>query len=127
MPAIGGSAETLAVNGREFPYTADADINRKNGGYENEVGANGNGTGRILKTRVNPMLSGNVVECDESRDDHQFLQDISDGNGFVVIAITYAGGEVYEGTAIITGELQHSSQNATLSFDMTGQGKFTKQ
>ncbi len=127
MAAIGGSVESVTISGRELPVTADADINRKLGGYENDVQANGDGSARIIKTRVNPMLSGIVTECDDDRGDHEFLQAIADGNEFVPTAITYADGSVYQGTAIISGELQHSNQSGTAGFDMMGQGVFTRQ
>lgn len=127
MAAVGGSVESITVAGREFPMTGDAVINRKNGGYENDVDPNGDGSGRILKTRTMPMLGGIVTECDESRDDHQYMQDIANSNNYAIVAITYADGTVYEGSAIVTGELQHNSDKATLSYDMKGQGVFDKQ
>lgn len=127
MAAIGGSIESITIRGREFPVTADADVNRKLGGYENAVEANGDGSARIIKTRVTPMLSGLVVECDDARGDQEFLQDVADGNEFEPTAIAYADGSVYQGSATIMGELQHSNQSGTASFDMAGQGVFTRQ
>lgn len=127
MAAVGGSIESITIRGREFPMTADASVNRKLGGSENEVSPNGNDTARILKARVSPMLSGCVVECDDTRGDHEFLQDVADGNDFVPIAISYADATVYQGQAIISGELVQDNQTATAAFDMSGQGKFTKQ
>jgi len=127
MPAVGGSVKTITINGREMPATADADFTIKIGGYENEVSPNGNRTSRIIKTAVAPSGGGLVVECDNNLGDHEFLQSVADGNGFVPFGITYAGGEVYQGEMIITGELSYSTQNATCSFDVMGQGVFTKQ
>ncbi len=127
MSAVGGSVESITIGGREFPVTGDADINRKLGGFESEVQPNGNGTGRKIKTRIVPALSGIVIECDDNRNDHEFLQDVADSNGFVSTAITYASGITYQGSATITGELQYSNQGATCAFDMMGEGKFTKQ
>lgn len=127
MAAIGGSVESINVAGREFAVTADADTNRKLGGTENEIQMNGNGTGRIIKTPVASGLTGMVVQCDDTRGDHEFLEEVKNGNDFVPTAVTYASGETYQGTAIITGELQFSSQSSTCAFDMQGAGTFTKQ
>jgi hypothetical protein len=127
MAAIGGSVESITIAGREFAVTADADTNRKLGGFENEIGMNGNGTGRILKTPVASGLTGMVVQCDDTRGDHEYLEGIKNGNDFVPVAVTYASSETYQGTAIITGELQYSSQASTCAFDMQGAGTFTKQ
>lgn len=127
MSATGGSVEAISIGGREFPVTADADVNRKLGGFESEVQPNGNGTGRIILTRVAAALTGLVVECDDDRGDHEYLQSIADGKEFVATAITYASGKTYQGSATIVGELQQSSQSATAAFDMMGEGKFTPQ
>ena len=43
MPAVGGSIESVTLNGRPFPVAADAEAQRKLGGWENEVQANGDG------------------------------------------------------------------------------------
>jgi len=52
MAAVGGSLESITLNGREFPVAADVEAQRKLGGWENEVLANGDGSGRLIKTRV---------------------------------------------------------------------------
>jgi hypothetical protein len=127
MAAVGGSVESISIAGREFAVAADADINRKIGGTENEVQANGNQTARIIKTAVPSAFTGIVVEIDDARGDHEYLQNKADLDLFFPVAVTYASGAVYQGNAMISGELQYSSQNATASFDLMGDGKFTKQ
>ncbi len=127
MPAVGGSIESVNLKGREFPVAADAEAQRKLGGFENEVQANGDGTARLIKTRVPLSLDGLTVEIDDSRGDHEFLQDLSNENDFWPIAITYASGVTYQGTAQITGETQASSQNATAAVSFMGPGVLSKQ
>jgi len=127
MAAIGGSIESISLRGRLFPVAADAESQRKLGGFENEVQANGNGTARIIKTRVPLSLDGLTVDVDDARGDHEFLQDLSDATDYFPISITYASGVTYGGTAIITGELQTSSQSATAALSLMGPGVLTKQ
>lgn len=127
MAAIGGSIESLTLDGRVFAVAADAEAQRKLGGFENEVQANGNGTARIIKTRVPLSLDGMTVEIDDDRGDHEFLQALADRSDFFPIAITYASGATYQGTAQVTGEMQTSSQNATASVSLMGPGVLTKQ
>ena len=127
MPAIGGSVETVNINGRDFTPATDADVQMKLGGFEVETQANGNGTGRKIKTRVPWALTGLTVECDEQNEDLEFLQAVADSNSFVAIAITYASGEVYQGTGTVSGELQRSSMSATTALEITGTGTLTKQ
>jgi hypothetical protein len=127
MTAVGGSVIAVNVGGREFPATADADITRKLGGFENEVQSNGDSSARIVKTRVPSGITGVVVECDDTRSDQEYLQSIADANDFTVFGYTLASGVTYQGRAIIVGELASSSQNATCSFDVMGSGIFTQQ
>ena len=127
MAATGGSIESVTIAGREFPATADADVTRKLGGFENELLPNGNGTSRRIKMRVLPAFTGIVVECDDARADQEFLQDIADAEALVPIAVTYPSGTVYQGNGTIVGELGSSNQSATASFDIMGEGTFTQQ
>lgn len=127
MAAVGGSLESLTIDGREFPVTADVEAQRKLGGWENEMLANGDGTARQKKTRVPWSLEGVVVEVDDSRGDHEFLQERADGFSLFPCALTYASGITYQGEGQIVGDLQASSQEASAAVSLMGSGKLTKQ
>jgi len=127
MAAVGGSIESISLSGREFTVATDAESNRKLGGFENEVQANGDGSARLIKTRVPLSIDGLTLETDDNRGDQEFLQSLSDETDFFAIAITYASGAVYQGRAMIVGEIQASSQNATTPISLMGPGELTKQ
>jgi hypothetical protein len=127
MAAVGGSIESITLEGRTFSVAADAEIQRKLGGWENEVQANGDGTARIIKTRVPLAIDGLVVAVDDDRGDHEFLQGLANRFDYFPIAITYASGLTYQATAMITGETQASNQNATAAITLMGPGVLTKQ
>ena len=127
MTAIGGSIESVTLEGRTFPVPADVEVTRKLGGFENEVQANGDGSARMVKTRVTHSVDGLTVEVDDDRGDQEFLQELADRNDFFVLAITYASGVVYQGLAQIVGEFTSSSQNATAAISLMGPGILTKQ
>lgn len=127
MAAVGGSIESISLNGRNFPVAADAEVQRKLGGFENEVQANGDGSARIIKTRVPLSLDGLTLEVDDDRGDHEFVQELSDGNDYFPVGITYSSGITYQGSAQIVGETQASSQNATMAVSLMGPGVLTRQ
>lgn len=127
MAAVGGSIESITLDGRIFPVSADSEAQRKLGGFENEVQANGDGTARLIKTRVPLAIDGLTVEVDDDRGDHEFLQELSNRFDFFPVAITYASGTTYQGVAQITGEMQASSQSATAAVSLMGPGILTKQ
>ena len=125
MPAVGGSIQEISIRGRIFPVAADADNNRKIGGFENENSSNGDGSDRLIKTRVPWILGGLTVVL--YRDDHKFLQDIADANTYEVITITYVSGATWQGDGTITDSLEFSSQNSTAELTLGGPDKLTKQ
>lgn len=127
MAAIGGPIESITLAGRSFAVAADADGQRKLGGFENETQMNGDGTGRLIKSRVPWMLDGITVEIDDSRGDQEFVQDLQDRQDYFPITVTFASGEVYQGTGQVSGEVQTSSQNATAALSLSGPGKMTRQ
>ena len=127
MAAVGGSIEEITLSGRSFAVAADAEAQRKLGGFENEVLAYGNGTARIIKTRVPLSIDGLTIEVDDSRADQEFLQELANRSDFFVVAITYASGITYQGTAQIVGENPASSQSATAAISLMGPGVLTKQ
>jgi hypothetical protein len=127
MGAIGGSIESVQIDGRNFAVAADAESNRKLGGFENEKQANGDGTTRTVKTRVPWKLDGISLSIDDARGDLEFLQQRQNGNVDFACIITYASGISYQGTGTITGEVQASSQNATAPITLEGSGVLTRQ
>ena len=127
MPAVGGSIQSVTIRGRIFPVASDAEANKKLGGFENEVQANGDGTARLVKTRVPWSIDGLQVEISDDRADHEFLQEIADGLDYVTIEMELASGVIYAGTGTITDEVQASSQNATATINLMGPGTLSQQ
>jgi hypothetical protein len=125
--SVGGSVEGVSVAGREFSVATDADTQRKLGGFENDVEANGDGSARIIKTRVPFKLDGLVLNVDDDNGDHEFLQDLANSNRFFTLSITYVSGATYQGTAQLTGELQFSSQKTTATVGFMGPSALVKQ
>lgn len=127
MTAIGGSIESISIKGREFAVASDADSNRKLGGFENELRANGDGTGRLIKTRVPWRLDNLTIVIDDTRGDHEYLQGLADRKDLFPVGITFASGVTYGGTGQVSGEMQVSSQATTAALSLEGSGKLTRQ
>lgn len=127
MAAIGGSIEEVSIGGRIFAVASDADATKKLGGFENEVQANGNGTARIIKSRVPWSIEGLTLSIDDLAGDQEYLQSIADGNDFVPISMTLASGVTYSGDGIITADISGSSQSATAGVALSGPGSLGAQ
>lgn len=124
--ATGGSIESVSCAGRVFPVPADADIQRKLGGYENELQMNGDGSGRVIRTRVPASLTGLVVAIDDTRGDQEFLEALKDARDYFPFSVTYASGATYAGQLQIVGELQAGSQGTTATMDLQGPNKLQR-
>lgn len=120
MTAVGGSLESVTLNGRTFAATADADVNVRLNGFSNESQANGNGSSRLIKTRMTAMVENIVVQADDDNDDHTFLQQLADTNDYFPVTVALASGAVYMGNLQIEGDLTRSTLNATASFNLSG-------
>ena len=127
MAGVGGSIEAVALAGRNFTVAADAESQRKLGGFENEVRGNGDGSARVIKTRVPLSLDGLTLVVDDGRGDVEYLQGLANRPDFFPVAITYASGLTYQGTAQIVGEMQSSSQNSTAAVSLAGPGILSQQ
>ena len=127
MAATGGSIESVTLKGRTFSVAFDADSQRKLGGFENDVQANGDGTSRLLKTRVPWSAADLTLSTDDLNGDQEFIQQLADGNDLFPIVATYASGAIFNGSGQITGELQASSANATTTVSLMGSGVFAIQ
>lgn len=125
--SVGGSIESVALSGRTFAVAADADSNRDLGGFTNEVQSNGDGTARQIKTRKPWRIDGLSLSVDDTRGDHEFLQDLANRKSFFPVTVAYASGVIYQGTGQIVDELNLSSQSTTAPVTLSGPGKLTKQ
>ncbi len=124
---VGGSVTSISFDGRQFSAPADADYNKKLGGFENELQANGDGTTRKIKTRVPGMISGIVVTIDTTQSNQEFLQSLADSNILSQVVLEEASSEVYTGQGTIVGEIVKSTNSATATFDFAVSGKLIKQ
>lgn len=126
MAGIGGSIESISLDGRNFSVAADADVSRKIGGWENEVQSNGDGTFRIIKTRVASSLGGISLSIDDTRGDAEYLNELQGRKDSFPMAITLASGVVYQGDVAVVGEISTSLTNSTAEIELGG-GKLTRQ
>jgi len=127
MTAVGGPVESVSIAGRYFAVAADADAGRQLGGFVNETQENGDGTGRLIKSRKKWMMGGLTLSVDDLLEDQEFLQEKADENGYFPVNFTFASGSVYGGTGQIEDELKFGNAGATVPVTFAGPGKLTAQ
>jgi len=124
---IGGSIESVSIDNQLYAVAADADATMSLGGFSNEVQPNGNGTARIIKTRVPWSLTGLSLAIDDDANNQEALQTIADGNIYVPVTIRMASGVTYQGSGTITDNIERSTQSATVTVSLSGQGSLSQQ
>ena len=113
-----GTLKSLSMNARSFAVPDDCDVNIDYGGYENEVKRNGDGSDRQVKSMKPGGVSGcQVVGGDDVLD---YLSGIKQQNEFADMALELVDGRQFSGRVQITGQLQESSMNGVISFDLAG-------
>jgi len=125
--STGGSIQAVSIRGRQFSVAADADAERKLGGFENTVEPNGDGTARLIKARVAWNLGGLMLDVDDTRADQEFLQEIADSNEFVTITATWASGSTFEGEGTIVGEIKWGSEKTLAEVTLSGPASLNQQ
>lgn len=124
---IGGSIESISVDNRLFAVAADADATITLGGDSNEIQPNGNRTSRIIKTIQTWSITGLMISINDDNQDQEYLQEIADGTIYVPCTVRMASGITYQGTGTITDNVERSTQSATASLSLAGEGKLTQQ
>lgn len=122
MTAIGGDIESVSLDGREFAVASENDAARQLGGFSNEVKMNGNSTFRVSQKRMPSKIDSLELSCDNDSEDQEFLQRKADAGEAMVTVITYADGNSYEGSMVITGEVEYSNAESTCTLTLEGAG-----
>jgi hypothetical protein len=119
--ATGGSIEAIDLGGTPFSASSDADLSIFLGGFSNEALSNGDGTGRVKKTRMPWKVTGVEVTIDWSAGDMQLLKSKANGPDFP-IGLTLADGTVLRATGNIQGEFTGSTASSTVTLELAGPG-----
>ena len=128
MSALGGSVQEVAIAGRIFPVTADADVSLRSGGKSVELQPNGDGSVRKILTNMPWQLEGLEIEIDDDRGDLEFLQDIADkAKADDDVSLTLSSGVTWGGRGTVVGEVTRSTQKSSASVTLGGPGKLEQQ
>lgn len=127
LQGTGGPVVKITLDGNPFSVPEDAEGNRQLGGDTNEIQMNGDGTGRLIKTRMRWEIAGLTISIDDDLGDQELIQTLADRKTGFPIECELAGGAVYQGFGQITGELAFSTKNTTMPVTLGGAGKLTKQ
>lgn len=116
-----GDIAQLTINSREFDCAKEGSADLTLAGKTNELSLNGNGTAHIKQSRKPAGFSGLPISIDATRQDLEFLQDLSDTAESVPVIMTLVSGVAYSGSLAIVGDLNHGTGEGTLTLEMRGE------
>lgn len=115
-----GAMRGLTINGRGFKVAHDGSGNKDKGGRNNEVAMNADNSFRVLQSVVPGQFGDLQVEIDDTREDMEFLQAISDAGIPIPVTATYASNISYTGDTALTGELKKDEQTGLMPITFQG-------
>ena len=118
--SVGGPFESHTINGRRFVCDADDDAQIQPQGFTNEVKSAGDGSQRLLKSRVPGTLEGTNLVYDPANGDDDFLLEVRDSKEWLNYSGTEVDGTIWTGLVQITGDLKFSTKNKTVPVTFTG-------
>lgn len=127
MSTPGGPITDFSIKGRLFTAAADSDVTRKEGGRENEIELNGDGTARVVQSLAAWMIDGLAGAYEDDRGDISFLQDLADTGEQVNMTFTWPGSITFGAKGILTGEIVANTKNKTVALVFSGGGKLKQQ
>lgn len=133
--AVGGDITEITVNhptlgGHVFNPKANVDSNHDLGGYASNDDANSitaNGTNIAILNRKRWMFEVEVENDNQTNEDLEFAQSLSDSPEDGDWTFTHINGTVYSGNGRPVGDLQANGNSATFTLKVSGGGKLKKQ
>jgi len=127
MASVGGSIESVTLDGRTLSVVAEGGPSVKPGGFKNDIKLAGNGTASLIKMATPIEISGLQVLIDNANGDLDYLIGKQKSFRWLDTTITYADGKVHQGTTQIMDDLEYKSEDSTCSLTLKGPGELVFQ
>jgi hypothetical protein len=116
----GGPIESITIAGRRFPTDGEDAAKIILGGFSNELKSNGDGTARVIKSRIPASVSDLNAQSDPNKDDLEYIQEKRNEHTLFDFSLTLVDGTVYAGAMQITDEVEYDSKEGTAGLNFAG-------
>ena len=117
---ISGPIESITIAGRRFPVDGEDAAKVTLAGWKNEVKFNGDGSKRLVRSRVNGSIEGLNVQITHENKDLEFLKEKQGTADFFDVSLTYVDGTTYAGSMQLVDEITEDAQQGTASVKLEG-------
>ena len=120
MGVRAGDIRQFTIEGRELDPGPETNVTVLIAGFNNETVATGNGEPHTTQRRRLGGIDGMSISLDNTRQDAEFLQGISNAGTPVPVTLSLADGVTYAGVLAIEGELMPNMGEGSVEIAMRG-------
>jgi hypothetical protein len=117
---ISGPVESITIAGRRFPTDGEDAGKIKLSGFKNEVKFNGDGSKRMIRSRVPGSISDLNVQVTHQNKDLEYMRDKQSTSDFFDVSLTLTDGTTYAGSMQFVDEIEEDTQQGTVSISLEG-------
>jgi hypothetical protein len=117
---ISGPVESITIAGRRFAVDGEDAANVALSGFKNEVKFNGDGSKRIIRSRVNGSIKNLNAQITHKNKDLECLRDKQSTSDFFDVSLTYCDGTIYAGSMQFVDDITEDTQQGTAGISLEG-------
>jgi hypothetical protein len=117
---ISGPIESITIAGRRFVVDGEDAANVVLSGFKNEIKFNGDGSKRIIRSRVSGSIKNLNVQSTHANKDLEYLRDKQSTSDFFDVSITYCDGTIYSGSMQFVDDITEDTQQGTIGISLDG-------
>jgi hypothetical protein len=127
MGAIGGPVREMSFAGRTVKADAESPPKFKPSMVSKERKKNGDGTSRKTGKEIPWSCTGGQWEVDNTNGDFEFMTEQTKNPDDKDITFELFDGTTFLCVGDVEGDIEYDPQNATMTFDVSGDGDLTPQ
>jgi hypothetical protein len=117
---ISGPVESITIAGRRFPTDGEDAGKITLSGFKNEVKFNGDGSKRMIRSRVSGSIKDLNVQVTHQNKDLEYMRDKQSTSDFFDVSLTLTDGTTYAGSMQFVEEIEEDTQQGTISISLEG-------
>lgn len=125
--AVGGPIKNVNLAGRSFDVDGENEVEMFSGGWTNEVVANGNGSGRIIKTPKTGEANKIPLILDDDRNDEEYIKELRNSHDWFKASFTDINDNTYSADVQIVGDSVTNKKTMVMEVDLKARDVFTQQ
>jgi hypothetical protein len=117
---ISGPVESITIAGRRFSTDGEDAGKITLSGFKNEVKFNGDGSKRMIRSRVSGSIKDLNVQVTHRNKDLEYMSDKQSTSDFFDVSLTLTDGTTYAGSMQFVEEIEEDTQQGTISVSLEG-------